>query len=1368
MSAPYVGNYTNNLYDPRKRYRLNTGGSAYIPGGFQKGKEVGDSELREFSDVYDSFVRQFVSNNFPRGSSTNNGFEVVQSSSPTNNFTITGGDGTVNGAGVLFADGYILFLKSNIEYTSQGSVTKTAGTFVIGEGYNIVSIGSTDFTAIGASANTTGIYFVATGAGSGTGTANWVTNDAYSASTFAALTTPGSPRTDVVFIDFFWSEVSATSGSEYLDSSLLIADLAESTANRVRQVQDIKVVEGVTLTTAGSFVYGTTYVIVSVGSTDFTLVGASTNLPGVYFTATGVGSGNGTALSGYPNADAYDSYGILHRRIPIAILNRSASSTISTAMITDIRFSLNPIHSFSDYTAVIKAANILLDDGAPLGDTSHRLGHLYMHGIIDYDTGLIFNDNGTERMILTPAGSVGIGITNPGSTLQVNGNAAIGYAGATSAAVNGLTVAGAFNADSDVTISGNVGIGTTTLNYPVEIIKDPYVGVIQKIQPATGTSSSILELTNAGGLIFVGVESSTPGQTVTGSAAYAGLISSWTPNAKLQFAANNTVVMTINQGSGLVTLNTNGMSLDTLGATGFPALSGTSQTGVVRIESGGNAVLDMGLDNTGLGAWLQSVDKADLSTNFPLLLNPNSGYVGIGTTSPQTLFHISSSAIQGMTFEKTGTLPLKASWYIGNDQFVTNRLGFAISDNIALATRLLINDLGSVIVPASAVIGYSSLTTIAPTNGMAVYGNVGIGTTDVGSLLQVNGNAAFGFTSSTVAPANGIAVAGGASIGYLSPYDAVSRGLAVYGRVGIGVTNPNNTLTIEDHSANHTVLQLISNGSQDFAEIICGASYSILNTGIESSTGGNLLTGSLPYAAVINQKKPQALQFGTNNTAVMTLTNTGNVGIGTTNALSTLVVNGGLAIGENNSVSSGLIIDDGLGSTFQVAPSGVPGNINVSGSNGLVLAAGGATIDVGNSGTGNVIISPSNSLQLFSQSLVINNNSTQWTWPSSDGPSNYVLATDGGGNLFFAATGGVSVAAGYFINGVNYVISFVGNTNFIALGAAANSVGVPFTANGTGNIGETGTANYSGSIETINGSLAPTQLILGDTANKLAVNDSGAGNSTHVVGWTGLTPGAVYYANAATTIAASPVFVLAITGGVGIGVTSNLAVGYSGPPPGLPTPANGLRVSGSAVFDTLVTPSPYGVALVKANALGNISKSNEITTNFVDFSSLSAPTGFSPINTQKVTYKITESICHLWYHFSGTASSNSLTFSLPYARSVANYISADLSFPSYVQMPVQAGTSISAGYFVLGQAYIITSVGNTDFVAIGAAANAIGIRFVATGVGAGTGLAELDFEPGLLMITGSTTATIYTNPAKMGWVISGYKYASGYLCYPVD
>jgi hypothetical protein len=63
----------------------------------------------------------------------------------------------------------------------------TAGAFVVGQAYQIISVGNTSFTAIGAESNTVGAYFVATGAGTGTGTAGPINTRNAAVSAVAAL-----------------------------------------------------------------------------------------------------------------------------------------------------------------------------------------------------------------------------------------------------------------------------------------------------------------------------------------------------------------------------------------------------------------------------------------------------------------------------------------------------------------------------------------------------------------------------------------------------------------------------------------------------------------------------------------------------------------------------------------------------------------------------------------------------------------------------------------------------------------------------------------------------------------------------------------------------------------------------------------------------------------------------------------------------------------------------------------------------------------------------------------------------------------------------------------------------------------------------
>ena len=55
----------------------------------------------------------------------------------------------------------------------------------------------------------------------------------------------------------------------------------------------------------------------------------------------------------------------------------------------------------------------------------------------------------------------------------------------------------------------------------------------------------------------------------------------------------------------------------------------------------------------------------------------------------------------------------------------------------------------------------------------------------------------------------------------------------------------------------------------------------------------------------------------------------------------------------------------------------------------------------------------------------------------------------------------------------------------------------------------------------------------------------------------------------------------------------------------------------------------------------------------------------------------------------------------------------------------EQGYQVTAGSFVVGKSYLITAVGNTNFVSIGAASSTVGVYFTATGAGSGTGTAQL-------------------------------------------
>ena len=106
---------------------------------------------------------------------------------------------------------------------------------------------------------------------------------------------------------------------------------------------------------------------------------------------------------------------------------------------------------------------------------------------------------------------------------------------------------------------------------------------------------------------------------------------------------------------GIGTTTPNGMKLVVLGATGYPAVTGTTQTGVLRLTGGTGLynVLDMGVNESTDTAWIQATRANSLGTYDKLVINPYGGNVGIGTTSPTTLFRVAGTTNQASSMSST-------------------------------------------------------------------------------------------------------------------------------------------------------------------------------------------------------------------------------------------------------------------------------------------------------------------------------------------------------------------------------------------------------------------------------------------------------------------------------------------------------------------------------------------------------------------------------------------------------------------------------------------------------------------------------------------------------------------------------------------
>jgi hypothetical protein len=106
----------------------------------------------------------------------------------------------------------------------------------------------------------------------------------------------------------------------------------------------------------------------------------------------------------------------------------------------------------------------------------------------------------------------------------------------------------------------------------------------------------------------------------------------YTPNGMIQGPSDNNNI-------GIGTLSPKSKLHSVSGVNALPVTSGTTQSGsALRLEGANNAIIDFGIYNS--SAWIQSTDKLALGYKYSLLLNPNGGNVGIGTTCPQTALDI--------------------------------------------------------------------------------------------------------------------------------------------------------------------------------------------------------------------------------------------------------------------------------------------------------------------------------------------------------------------------------------------------------------------------------------------------------------------------------------------------------------------------------------------------------------------------------------------------------------------------------------------------------------------------------------------------------------------------------------------------------
>ena len=111
-----------------------------------------------------------------------------------------------------------------------------------------------------------------------------------------------------------------------------------------------------------------------------------------------------------------------------------------------------------------------------------------------------------------------------------------------------------------------------------------------------------------------------------------------------------------------------------------------------------------------------------------------------------------------------------------------------------------------------------------------------------------------------------------------------------------------------------------------------------------------------------------------------------------------------------------------------------------------------------------------------------------------------------------------------------------------------------------------------------------------------------------------------------------------------------------------------------------------------------------------------------------------------------------------YSVNGTTWTAATTALPSTSNWTSVSAGSLStvetAGAFVVGRSYQITSLGNTVYTSIGASANLVGTYFVATGAGSGTGTAT-PLSTQLVAVSSSTTVNAYSIDGGINWTAGG-------------